>query len=165
MTDGGRGGDMLIRPVAPAEATLLAALHSACFDAAQLPKQSNAWDEAVMAQFVAGPSTLCLLASLATPEPNPAGFLIARRAADEAELLTVGVLGEYRERGVGRSLLQHAARALRASGTLRLFLEVDETNAPALALYRGIGAEAVGYRHGYYENCGNAAVLRLDLES
>jgi ribosomal-protein-alanine N-acetyltransferase len=165
MTDGGRGGNILIRSVAPAEAALLAALHAACFETDQLPRQSNAWDEAAMTLFVAGPSTLCLLACLATPEPRPAGFLIARGAVDEAELLTVGVLGEYRERGVGQALLQHAAWTLRASGILRLFLEVDETNAPALALYRSVGAEPAGHRPGYYENGANAAVLRLELES
>ena len=165
MTGGGHGRAMLIRPVMPAEAALLAALHAACFEKGDLPTPRNAWDEAAMAQFVAGPSTLCLLASLATRELRPVGFLIARAAVDEAELLTIGILREYRERGVGQALMQHAAGTLRASGILRLFLEVDETNAHALALYRSMGAEPVGHRRGCYENDRNAAVLRLVLES
>lgn len=118
-----------------------------------------------MAQFIAGPSTLCLLANTAALETEPAGFLIARGAADEAEILTIGVRADYRGRGFGRALLEHAAESLREAGVLRLFLEVDETNAPALALYRGLGAVAVGRRPGYYENGGDAAVLRLDLTS
>ncbi|ODS01045.1 hypothetical protein AUC68_11685 [Methyloceanibacter methanicus] len=164
MTDGGHGAEVRIRPAVPVEAALLTALHGACFDGALGPRPTP-WDDAAMSRFIAGPPTLCLLATVAAPEPAPAGFLIARTAADEAELLTIGVLAAYRGRGFGRALLQHAAKSLREAGIRQLFLEVDETNAPALALYRGLGAVAVGRRPGYYENGGNAAVLRLDLTS
>ena len=45
-----------------------------------------------MATFIASPDTICLLASINDDSRRtPAGFLIARKAADEAELLTLAV--------------------------------------------------------------------------
>ncbi|WP_108682184.1 GNAT family N-acetyltransferase [Methyloceanibacter sp. wino2] len=154
-----------IRRTTPFDAALFAALHQSCFATGEQSHQQRAWDEAAMAQFIAGPSTLCLLATVGAEDAQPAGFLIARAAGDEAELLTIGVVADLRKRGVGRALLRHAAEALKSSGIRALFLEVDETNATALALYRQLGAEAVGRRPGYYEDGGDAAVLRLDLQS
>jgi ribosomal-protein-alanine N-acetyltransferase len=163
MTGDEKGEDIEIRQAAAFDAALLAALHAACFGKGDQSSQLRAWDEAAMAQFIAGPTTLCLLATVAVEEPRPVGFLIARAAGDEAELITIGVVRGSRNRGAGRTLLQHASDTLKTSGVQTLFFEVDETNAPAIALYRALGAEAVGRRPGYYENGGDAAVLRLDL--
>jgi ribosomal-protein-alanine N-acetyltransferase len=150
-----------IRPATRLDASLLAALHKACFDSAGL----ETWDESAMAQFIAGPSTVTLLATTSTDDAHPIGFLIARKAADEAELLTIGVLADYRDIGIGDSLLRQAMLDLKAAGARALYLEVDETNHPARALYRRHGASVVGSRSGYYENGSNAAILRVDLQS
>ncbi|MEM8574222.1 MAG: GNAT family N-acetyltransferase [Pseudomonadota bacterium] len=153
-----------VREATVVDAALLAALHAASFETPGATHQTRAWSEEVMAQFIAGPSTLCLLATLSGENTAPAGLLIARAAGDEADLITIGVDPEMRLRGVGRALLQHAVSALKAIGVRLLFLEVDEENQPALALYRKLGAEAVGTRPGYYENGRNAFLLRLDLQ-
>jgi len=141
------------------DAALLAGLQAACFDGAH----QRPWDEAAMAQFIAGPSTLCLIGIGNGIEAKPAGLLIARAAADEAELLTIGVLPPARQLGLGRALLRHAADALRGRGIARLFLEVDEGNGPAIMLYESLGASPVGRRPGYYEDGADAAVYSLDL--
>ena len=117
-----------------------------------------------MAQFIAGPDTLCLIASVVdNAVVAPAGLLIARKAADEAELLTLGVAPSCRRMGLGRSLLHTAMAALRATGTKQLFLEVEEGNGAAVALYRSLGAVAVGQRKGYYEHGADAAMFSLAL--
>ncbi len=140
----------------PIDAGLMAALHSSCF--------ARAWDEAAMAQFIAGPDTLCLIASVIDNSvAAPAGFLIARKAADEAEILTLGVVPASRRMGLGRALLQTAITTLRATGAKRLFLEVEEGNGAAVALYRSLGAVAVGRRPGYYEHGADAAMFSLAL--
>jgi ribosomal-protein-alanine N-acetyltransferase len=134
----------------------MAALHAHCF--------AKAWDEAAMAQFIAGLDTLCLIASVVdNAVASPAGLLIARKAADEAELLTLGVAPSCRRMGLGRSLLHTAMAALRATGTKQLFLEVEEGNGAAVALYRSLGAVAVGRRPGYYEHGADAAMFSLAL--
>ena len=58
-------------------------------------------------------------------------------------------------------------RHLSRYGVARLFLEVDEGNAPALALYRSRRFTEVGTRPGYYPmpdgKPAKALILRRDL--
>jgi ribosomal protein S18 acetylase RimI-like enzyme len=46
--------------------------------------------------------------------------------------------------GLGRRLLEAACAALRARGCWRILLDVTDTNAPAIALYRSAGFELTG---------------------
>jgi ribosomal-protein-alanine N-acetyltransferase len=92
-----------------------------------------------------------------------AGLLIARKVADEAEILTFGVAPACRRMGLGRALLEAAIAALRSSGAKQLFLEVEEGNEPAVQLYRAFGAVPVGKRAGYYEHGADAAIFSLAL--
>jgi ribosomal-protein-alanine N-acetyltransferase len=138
------------------DAGLLAGLHRKCF--------ARAWDEAAMTQFAASPEVLCLVGEVADGAANvTAGFLIARKADDEAEILSFGVRPSFRNRGLGRSLLEMAMAQLRANGTKRLFLEVKDSNEAALRLYRSFGSEIVGRRQRYYEDGADAAILSLAL--
>lgn len=79
-----------------------------------------------------------------------AGWILARRAADEAEVVDICVAPALRRRGLGRALLEHAAAHMAAAGARRLVLEVAAGNVPALALYRSRGFAAVGRRPAYY---------------
>jgi [ribosomal protein S18]-alanine N-acetyltransferase len=143
-----------VRAALPADAAMLAALHTSSF--------ARAWDAAAMAQFLGVPGCLALIAS--TREQAPAqGFLIVRAAADEAELLTICVLPASRRQGLARALLAALVQELRRAGGKRLFLEVEEGNEAALGLYRSLGAEAVGRRPGYYEHGADAAIFSLAL--
>jgi ribosomal-protein-alanine N-acetyltransferase len=147
---------LIVQQATPLDAGLMAAIHASCFP--------RPWDEAAMAQFIAGPGCLCLTASaLDEHGAVPAGLLIARQAADEAEILTFGVSPSCRRMGFGRSLLRQAVVMLAASGAKRLYLEVEDDNEAALALYRGLGAVPVGKRTGYYEHGADASIFSLAL--
>ncbi len=151
-------GEPLIRRARLYDATIMAALHAASF--------AKPWDEAAMAQFIAAPEAVCLIATAHEEESRvPAGFLIARRAADEAELLTLAVAPTCRRAGLGRALLASAMTMLKEAGAVRLLLEVEEGNEAALRLYRSLGGEPVGRRPGYYEGGADAAILSLALSS
>jgi [ribosomal protein S18]-alanine N-acetyltransferase len=136
------------------DASAMAAIHADCF--------ARSWDERAMLETLAVPGTLSLFAARAADEP-PQGLLIARTATDEAEILTLCIQPSHRRRGLAQALLATAIVALRASRARRLFLEVEEGNAAALALYRGAGATEVGGRRGYYEHGANAAIFCLAL--
>lgn len=146
---------LAVHRATPADAAIMAAIHATSF--------TPAWDESAMAQFLASPGVLCLIGSAAEIAATPAGLLIARCTADEAELLTLAVAPSCRRAGLGRALLEKAIADLRASGARQLFLEVDEGNVAALALYRAFGARPVGHRPGYYESGANAAIFSLAL--
>jgi ribosomal-protein-alanine N-acetyltransferase len=78
------------------------------------------------------------------------GFAMSRMALDEAELLTIAVDSALRGQGKGRILLRNHLTALRGVGIVTIFLEVEEANAAARALYDRNGFAVVGQRDGYY---------------
>lgn len=97
----------------------------------------------------------------------PVGFVLARFAAGEGEILSVAVARAHRRQGLGWQLMDAVLRRLHAERAEALFLEVDETNAPALALYRRLGFREVGKRPNYYRSSEHgptgALVMRRDL--
>src|SRR5690606_13520757 len=105
------------------------------------------WPEADIARLLACPGVIAFLAA----HDEPVGFVIARAAGGEAEILSIGVVASERRRGIAGQLL---AAALAALGPVPVFLEVAEGNAAAHRLYRGAGFVTVGRRRGYYARRG-----------
>jgi len=134
---------LVIRPVEGFDLPVLAALHAACFTASW----DQPWTERSFSEVLQMPGAGARIAALG---PEPVGFALARVAADEAELLLIGVHPEHRRAGHGRVLLDHLVDALREAGAARLFLEVAESNRAATAFYRAAGFDPVGRRKKYY---------------
>jgi [ribosomal protein S18]-alanine N-acetyltransferase len=92
-----------------------------------------------------------------------AGFAIVRLVdvpgAAEAELESIVVAERYQGRGLGGLLLSDCARQVKELGARRLDLEVRESNAAAIRLYRAAGFEETGRRRGYYRDPEEDAVL------
>jgi ribosomal-protein-alanine N-acetyltransferase len=124
----------------------LAVLHAASFP--------DAWTAKAIADLLATPGTFAFHAD--------DGFVLARVAAGEAEILTLAVAPGARGKGLGRALLQAAIARARAMGAQTMFLEVGADNPAALALYAALGFTKVGDRKGYYQGR-DALVLRLPL--
>ena len=138
------------------DAASMAAIHRLCF--------AKAWDAAAMQTFVASPEALCLIGTVADSSGGVlGGLLIARQAADEAEILTICVAPACRNSGLGRALLDAAMTALRDAGAKTLFLEVEDGNAAAVELYRSLGAVPVGRRERYYGSGADAVIFSLAL--
>lgn len=97
----------------------------------------------------------------------PAGFILYRLAADEAEVLSVAVMADYRRRGIGKMLMEEALRHLYREGINIVHLEVDDANDAAINLYYGLEFRASGQRQGYYaqgrETPGSALVMQRQL--
>jgi ribosomal-protein-alanine N-acetyltransferase len=95
------------------------------------------------------------------------GFLLSRIAADEAEILTIAVDPGHRKNGIGAKLLTAHLARLAAKRVKTLFLEVDQNNTAARALYARFGFQKVGERKAYYRtadgNRATAIVMRLDI--
>lgn len=96
--------------------------------------------------------------------PVPAGFLIGRVIADEAEILNLAVEPDMRHRGAGRALVREVILYAVARGVKYLFLEVRAGNIAARRLYAGEQFQSVARRPGYYQNPPeDALVLRREL--
>jgi ribosomal-protein-alanine N-acetyltransferase len=83
-------------------------------------------------------------------DDRPCGLILLRVAADEAEILTIGVAPESRRRGGAARLLERAVTECAARGVRALFLDVADDNAPARRFYAGHGFSEIGTRPSYY---------------
>jgi ribosomal-protein-alanine N-acetyltransferase len=131
----------VIRPLRADKAQDCAGLHGSSF--------AHPWSAEEMAALIGSPSTLAA-AALDPATGRLRGFVLARVAADEAEILTIAVDPNLRGKGVGRALLTENLRQAARAGARAMFLEVDKENASALALYRRLGFVKVSERTGYY---------------
>ncbi len=143
---------MIARPIpaAPPDAEAMAALHALAFP------PPERWDAATFANQLALPSVF----GFVCPE---AGFVLARVAADEAEILTLAVIPAARRGGRGHALLRAAEHKAAASGARKMFLEVAPANLAARALYSSAGYAEVGRRKNYYRDGSDALLLACPL--
>jgi ribosomal-protein-alanine N-acetyltransferase len=149
----------VIRPLRLDKAEDCARLHGSSF--------AHPWSAEEMAALIARPSTLAA-AALDPASGRLRGFVLARLAADEAEILTLAVHPNLRGKGVGRALLAENLRQAAGAGARAMFLEVDQQNASAIALYRRCGFVKIGERTGYYRRDDGqpaaAIVMRKSLQ-
>jgi [ribosomal protein S18]-alanine N-acetyltransferase len=121
------------------DAGALAILHAQAF--------RRGWSEQ---EFEALLADRHVTAHRATSGGDLVAFVISRQAADEAEILSIAVASAWRGRGLAGRLLDLHVRSLAGLGVATLFLEVDEGNAAALALYDRAYFREVGRRPAYY---------------
>ena len=140
-----------LTPLGLAHAKLIAGMHHVCF--------AEPWNEKAMGELLALPGTFGWLAG----GDQPQGFVLARVAADEAEILTIMVLPPYRRQGLAHLLLGRVAEQAKKQGVITLFLEVAASNGTAFDLYTKVGFREVGRRKRYYANGGDALMMALSL--
>lgn len=158
---GFRRRDWVIEPLDVGDAGAMAAVHREGF--------ARPWNDGEFARLLVQDPVFGFGARQEGRGGAPlSGFVLARLAAGEAEILTLAVAARVRRSGLGRRLMDAVLFRLHAERAESLFLEVDETNAAALTLYRRLGFREVGKRPGYYaERKGApptaALVMRRDL--
>ena len=131
-------------------AEAMAAMH-----AVAMP-EGETWDAAAIAGLLSLPGTLGLV------DPG-GGMVLARVAADEAEILALVVIPRVRRQGRGAALLEAAEAWATRGGAEAMYLEVADGNPTARALYVRSGYALVGRRRAYYRDGGDALVLRKRL--
>jgi [ribosomal protein S18]-alanine N-acetyltransferase len=117
------------------------------------PLFSPAWCVGTFKVLLDHPGSTAFMARAGEPLES-IGFIVGRLAADEAEILTLGVCRSWQRRGVGRRLTEAFSRAVRKTEARRLHLEVAASNAAALGLYKRLGFEEIGRRKRYYDRPG-----------
>ena len=144
-----------VRDAGAADAGLMAQIHARAF--------RHGWDAEEFERLIAERAVRAHVVSEG-PRGAPMGFVVSHVVAPEAEILSVAVRTDRRGRGLGRALLRHHLARLAAEGVTTSFLEVEEGNSSALALYRRLGYVEAGRRKGYYAGgAADALLLRLDF--
>jgi [ribosomal protein S18]-alanine N-acetyltransferase len=132
---------LIVRAFEPADAAAAASLSRVSPGASLWPLEAYAF---------APESGAC--GWVAVREGEMAGFLVARCAADEAEILNLVVAPSLRRRGLATGLTEAAFEGFRRRGARRVFLEVRASNLAAIRFYEKIGFAASGRRAAYYDN-------------
>lgn len=133
----------------------IAACHSALFP--------EPWDTASFERLLENPGSTSFVARHGNPQQT-LGFVVGVLAADDAEILTLGVSKPYQRNGVARRLIDALARAARNAEAKRLFLDVADDNIPALVLYSRLGFKEAGRRKAYYQRTDGPAIDALTLQ-
>ena len=153
--------DTSIRRAAVGDCDVLSEIHAATF--------RRGWSGAEFEALLLQPGVHALIAQFRKTfgATAPAGFILYRIVADEAEILSVAVVQGYRRRGIARQLLEEALRHLYREGVRSIHLEVEDSNLAAVSLYRAMEFRESGKRPGYYaqarETPGGALVMVRQL--
>ncbi len=133
-----------------AHAELLAALHAACFD--------TAWSVKDFQELLILPTVFGFIAQEMNEQFDPLdkslapmGFILCSAAVDECEILTIGVLPQWRRQRVADRLLEQVFVNAEGLGVDKIFLEVAENNNPACELYIANDFREIGRRAKYYQ--------------
>jgi ribosomal-protein-alanine N-acetyltransferase len=140
-----------IRPFRANDAPAIAEILRNSAEAAQWPPESYA-------KVAESPGGLVLVCDASG---QPVGFVAARQAADEAEILNIAVHRDLRGKGIASALLLAALDEFRRSSIARVFLELRESNLPALTLYNRHGFTPSGRRKAYYHHPTEDAISML----
>lgn len=132
----------------------IARLHAQVFD--------PAWTEASLRTMLDHPAATSFVATIGGPT-EVVGFIIGQLAADEAEILTVGVAPSSQRAGIGRKLVEGLMRAANRAEARRIFLDVAADNEAAIALYDVLGFEQIGRRKGYYARASGPPVDAITM--
>lgn len=82
------------------------------------------------------------------------GHGVLSAAGDECHLLNLTVKPQSQSNGLGGKLLDHLMRQGGERGAETVFLEVRESNHPAIRLYERSGFNEIGRRRDYYPAVG-----------
>ena len=80
---------------------------------------------------------------------------------DEGSVTNIAVRPECRRQGLGRRVTEGLLCGAKARGVRSVFLEVRESNLPAVALYRSEGFVPCGMRKNFYRHPVESAILMV----
>ena len=140
---------MMLIKMQPSHIDGVKALLDICFG-------DSAWSRESVVSQLDSPVSYC---AVALEDDRVVGYIAYEVIADEGSLVELAVLPEYRQRGVGRKLVELMLTSCDAVQTI--CLEVRLSNTPALNLYRAVGFREISVRRNYYDNPREDAVIMV----
>lgn len=140
--------DVTVRRATAEDTETVAAIEALCFP--------DAWSASSLLSHTEGAGGLLLVA---LRDGEAVGYLTARVLPPECELYRIAVLPHSRHTGAASALMEALFDSLKTEDCSALFLEVRESNTPAISLYKKFGMREVGRRKNYYRNPTEDALL------
>jgi ribosomal-protein-alanine N-acetyltransferase len=104
---------------------------------------------------------LCLVAEIGG---RIAGYVITRILPAHGDLASLAIHPSYKRHGVATALLHHTAERVKEYGKNQITLEVRKTNTTALAFWQKMGFVPFASQPGFYEDGGEAILMRKWLD-
>ena len=137
---------MKIQKLTPDYVSAVAEIEKRCF--------SNPWSEtAINAEL----ENHCSEIYIALIDGTATGYANIYTVLDEMDIVRVAVLPEYRRQGIAAEIL----KTVLAEQQGTVYLDVRESNHPAISLYKSLGFVDTGVRKNYYTNPTENAILMM----
>ena len=118
------------------------------------------WERKAIESLITDDNKRCLVA---VADGKIAGYVGAESVLDESNIGNIVTHKEYRGKGIGTLLFKALLVELKNAGIVKVFLEVEHDNTPALKLYENLGFVKYGHRRDYYGAGKDAVLMSLDL--
>ncbi len=100
---------------------------------------------------------------IAFMDNKPAGYIISCiEDLSRGHVISVGVLRDYRKRGIGEALMRRSICSMAVGGINHVILEVRVSNTPAITLYKKLGFEVRNILRSYYNDGEDAYLMMLE---
>lgn len=111
---------------------------------------SNPWSEDTFRGEIQNTPVSSPLVVVRRPGDEVVAYIIYWQIRDDVQVNNIAVHPECRGLGIAEALMRFAIAKVREAGAAFMTLEVRQSNAPAVALYKKLGFEALGTRKNYY---------------
>ena len=138
---------MMIGKMQPVHLEQVKALLGTCFG-------ESAWSMESLRSQLDKTDSRC---TVAIEDNTVIGFLAFEQVLDEGSIVEVAVHPDHRRRGIAKALITSAIHSV--DGLKTVFLEVRESNTPAVRLYEDLGFEQIAVRREYYDHPKEDAVI------
>lgn len=144
---------MLIRKMTLQDISAVVEIEKECFS---LPWSENSFKDSLSRE-----DTIFLVCEINENETGShiAGYMGLYLSFDEASVTNVAVSPCFRKKGYGEALVAAAKKAAKGDGAECIFLEVRQSNVPAISLYKKLGFEELGIRKKFYEHPVEDAII------
>ncbi len=135
------GDAAVVRPMREDDVDAVVAIETEAF--------SSPWQRDTFLELIGRPNLELLV--MEHRSSGIVGYAVLWCIMDQGELANLAVIPSMRGRGLGTQLLGSVVDVARRRGVETMYLEVRDSNARALDLYRRFGFSQVGLRRGYYD--------------
>lgn len=139
---------MIIRRMSAADIPFAAEIERLCF--------VHPWSEQSINGEMSKENSVFLMAF---EDETPIGYVGLSTILDEGYMGNLGVVEEYRRKGIGRALMNELINECKAMDSAFVTLEVRASNTPAVKLYESLGFTEAGRRKNYYKEPLEDAIL------
>lgn len=139
---------MIIKKMCDADVNFAAEIEKLCF--------VHPWSEQSIKDEMNKENSVFLMAF---EDDKAIGYVGLSVVFDEGYMGNLGVIEEYRKKGVGRALMQELLVQCQKLDLAFVTLEVRQSNTPAVNLYTSLGFIEAGRRRNYYKEPSEDALL------